>query len=626
MIHSSRQARPTSTLRRTASATPSFNTDPAEFSKQFGLQHLLNSPLPSPALPSIVPRHGKKPTPRPFRKALRISTRLSTWLCIFALIYWLVRSTRHATDSPSSVTYLSFSTNEYNLALHDSPTHDAAPIVVADPHKKPKWTVSIPQDASFPLKPSQYAQICAQSDHIVKQLSTKHTHLHSGSRDLQAAMNFVDVQEAHDQGLLSGPARESTQLSEGTSTEESAEESQEIIKPQANDQTRDSGTCQKSLTFLMESTDAGMGKALLGLWMAYGLAQEEGRAFFIDDSNWAYGKYSTFFQLPPIPSCKLPPATQRLPCPHQTRHLVVSASTYQWVFGDLIEPLSRHSSHKQAARKHRAFSLARAGHDALFHLAADDANYLPNRLTELDNSVHSHGGLTIGLHLRRGDRRPWEPQYSDSYIPPPTYLNTAQSALNTHFNPQNATLTHLAASGLAASTILLASDDPEIYSIPEFSIPSVQRAQSQILLASKATLDAAVPKPAPAPTADPAFIKFVEPNVGWEGGFFASIFWGLGNPTEGRRAARGERDERPKTKPNEETLKLREYVGRAYLLDLKVLGSANGGVVCGVSSFGCRILGVMRGWEEVMDGGREGKGWRNVDGGYGGWVGLVEGD
>ncbi|KAL8770713.1 MAG: hypothetical protein Q9209_003580 [Squamulea sp. 1 TL-2023] len=371
----------------------------------------------------------------------------------------------------------------------------------------------------------------------------------------------------------------------------------------------------------METADAGLGKTLLGLWIAFGLAQEERRAFFIDDSNWAYGRYTTFFEPPSTPSCRPPPATQRLPCPHQTRHLVVSTATYQWVFGDLIEPLP-HNPHfrNQAARKHRAFSLARAGHDALFHLTGADADYLSSRLADLRSST-SQGGLSIGLHVRHGDRHPWERQYSDSYIPHSTYSNTAQNIVTAIFNATDRSL--MTASHHSVPKLLLASDDPETYSAPEF-ISTTDRAQSQILLASKATLDAALPDPVlpdlEAPTEDPAFIKFVEPNVGWEGGFFASIFWGLGNAAEGRAAARGLREERPKKAPNEESLRLREYVGRAYLLDLKVLGSTNS-VVCGVSSFGCRILGVIKGWDGI-----KGSGWRNVDGGYNGWVGLVEDD
>lgn len=519
--------------------------------------------------------------------------------------------------------------NEYTGAPQDPAVLEAVPVVITDAHRKPKWTVSIPRGAGFPLKPSQYAQLCAQSEDIIQQLHTSvsHSHFHTSSVEAQrAATGFVDVQEAHDQGLLSNPTATKGQPDAANAADvEGAIRAQRNIQAQVYDETRDSGICGKTLTFILESADAGLGKTLLGLWMAFGLAQEEGRSFFIDDTNWAYGKYTTYFKPPPSPSCRPPPPTQRLPCPRQTRHLIVSTATYRWVFNDLLEPLSHdhHSRHKPS-RKQRAFSFARAGHDALFHLVGADAEYLSTRLTELDSTTHSRGGLTIGLHVRRGDRHPWERQYSDSYTPHTTYSSTAHSLLTDAFNPTNETiLSPEAQTRLSASRILLASDDPEIYSAPEFTTFSTERAQSQIQLASKATLDAALPKPGSrkAPTEDPAFIKFVEPNVGWEGGFFASIFWGLGNAAEGRAAARGTREERPKQAPSEESLRLREYVGRAYLLDLKVVGSADR-VVCGVSSLGCRILGVMKGWEEVGGG----AGWRNVDGGYGGWVGFVEDD
>jgi hypothetical protein len=48
----------------------------------------------------------------------------------------------------------------------------------------------------------------------------------------------------------------------------------------------ESDVCEKSLTFVMETHDAGLGKTLMMLWTAYGLAQKEGRAFFVDDSRW----------------------------------------------------------------------------------------------------------------------------------------------------------------------------------------------------------------------------------------------------------------------------------------------------------------------------------------------------
>lgn len=157
---------------------------------------------------------------------------------------------------------------------------------------------------------------------------------------------------------------------------------------------------------------------------------------------------------------------------------------------------------------------------------------------------------------------------------------------------------------LTASKLILASDDPDVYEAPE--LQTAARAQSRILLASKSTLDAAQGLSA-SPSSLPN--KFVEGNVGWEGGFFSNVFWGLGNTVVGSAAARGVREEQEK--PGEVSLRLRELVARAYLLDLKVVGSADG-VVCGVSSVGCRLLGVMVGWEGIVHGR-----WRNVDGPFG---------
>lgn len=137
----------------------------------------------------------------------------------------------------------------------------------------------------------------------------------------------------------------------------------------------------------------------------------------------------------------------------------------------------------------------------------------------------------------------------------------------------------------------------------------VLRAQSQILLASGSTLDAAQGSPTPSSPH-----KFVEANVGWEGGFFSNVFWGLGGTTADSRDVKNSKQEREP--PSEMTLRLRELVGRAYLLDLKVVGSSDR-VVCGVSSIGCRLLAVMMGWERgIVQGG-----WKNVDGGFG-WRGF----
>ena len=227
----------------------------------------------------------------------------------------------------------------------------------------------------------------------------------------------------------------------------------------------------------------------------------------------------------------------------------------------------------------------------------------------------------MGLHVRRGDRHPWEFQYKDSYLPLEAYVDAANAfiARDFHLDATNSSV----ASQSDKSTpeletqFLLASDDPDVYAAQEMN--HTHRAQSHISLANKAALDAASPTSSPRNSdSEVIFNKFVEGNVGWEGGFFPSVFWGLGNAAAGSLAARGLREEREDPPPSDLSLSLRQLVARAYLLDLRILGASDA-VVCGVSSIGCRLLAVMLGWEKGILEGR----WKNIDGNFG-WRALEE--
>jgi hypothetical protein len=144
---------------------------------------------------------------------------------------------------------------------------------------------------------------------------------------------------------------------------------------------------------------------------------------------------------------------------------------------------------------------------------------------------------------------------------------------------------------------IVASDDPDVYESEEFS--DAARAQELIELASKQKM----PK---TPTA--GMRKFVDDSVGWEGGFFARMFWSLGRPSSVPATAAESMD--TNLLPTEEALRLRELIGRAYLMDLAVLGRASDRIVCTVSSTGCKLLAVMMGWEDAIVKGA----WVNIDG------------
>jgi hypothetical protein len=136
-------------------------------------------------------------------------------------------------------------------------------LIVHDMRGHSKWTVWIPPTAGFPLRPWDYSEICAQVEEIEAEFSPGKS-LFAKRRSYYSVDNhFVDVAEAFSSGLL-------------PTVERSAVHDELDIR----------ATCKKSLTFVLETNDAGMGNSLLAVWLAYGLAQKEGRAFFVDDSKW----------------------------------------------------------------------------------------------------------------------------------------------------------------------------------------------------------------------------------------------------------------------------------------------------------------------------------------------------
>jgi hypothetical protein len=217
----------------------------------------------------------------------------------------------------------------------------------------------------------------------------------------------------------------------------------------------------------------------------------------------------------------------------------------------------------------------------------------------------------IGLHVRHGDRHPLEFQYSDTYIPADVYLKQVGHYVEELYNTtgtQDPSQQHY--------ITVLASDDPTVHEEPEFSHTLLS--QDRIRLASKGAI-------ARANGNQHSLKNFVENSFGWEGGFFAPLFWNLGvnsknNAAEAPAGVNVEdvnEEARHMAPPSEETLRLRSLVGRAYMMDLAVLSESSDKIVCTVSAMGCRLLAVMMGWEDSMENG----GWHNVDGSYG-WAGI----
>jgi hypothetical protein len=142
----------------------------------------------------------------------------------------------------------------------DSLPDEPSAIVVVNERGKTRWTVSIPRNASFPLRQAQYREICEQTGEIGRELRRVDGKKDKGMGYYHRDWHFLDVKEAQRKGLLP--------------------------KDEEGDGEGGLPVCEKSLTYVMETEDAGMGNTLLGMWMAYGLALKEGRAFFVDDTRW----------------------------------------------------------------------------------------------------------------------------------------------------------------------------------------------------------------------------------------------------------------------------------------------------------------------------------------------------
>lgn len=634
-------------LRRAASYNAADRGPLSSSSSRFGFEHLaFSSPPPSPGLPlpQQAPRRRRNLSnaPRPSRVI-----RCLLWLSGAVLIFYL--ATKAIRDHGGRVVpemlewARSWDEKEYEMVGQDELPDFPTPIIVTDRRGRARWTVSIPPSYDFPLTTKEYFDMCEKCREVASRVRGMHSHSPAAMNQISFMAGdagnidkyFMDVREAEQQGFL--PSSKGKGSGRGG----------ELLGVDGNSLVEKT-ICKSSLTFVLESDDAGLGTTIMALWMAYGLAKREGRAFFLDDTRWAYGEFTNMFEKPAVPDCRPPPRHQMLPCPRRARHLVIGAHNARDVFAGAIDPDDMYVEGPAASLTRRPaqrelYRLARQGYEALFRLTTPDREYVFNRVMEHKLKTYSsegpaHNGRIVGVHVRHGDRHPLEFQYADSYIPLAAYVEAAGELLNASLARGAGGPTAAAAAAgsddaaRAKSLLVLASDDPLVYDAGEFdrAPAGVVRAQDLIRLAGKAEADGGGEKKEKKPKN--VMHKFTDETFGWEGGFFAAMFWNLGvsplsaanaaassSSTTSAAAAGGARGTLP---PSPETIRLRSLVGRGYLMDLAVLvdmtAEGGGGVVCGVAASGCRLLAVMMGEERAFGRGE----WRNVDGDFG-WHGFT---
>lgn len=243
----------------------------------------INSPsVLSPAKPDIVcepllegssSKHAlvydKSVTSRERRRWVWITF----WLCGVSIITWfgfsVVRGETHRTPVDRGQS----KQQTYSFPQNSTVSGKIGPVIVPSGKGHSRWTVAISPDHDFPLRPKQYADICSQSKKVAHHVM-----------ELNSPANGTNRQQGH-----YGYSHVDPHFIEASEVEEYIGVRGDVGRTDTLDSERQQHVktvCQKSLTYVLETSNAGLGDTLMGLWMSYGLAKKENRTFFINDSNW----------------------------------------------------------------------------------------------------------------------------------------------------------------------------------------------------------------------------------------------------------------------------------------------------------------------------------------------------
>ena len=248
---------------------------------------LARSPPPSPSLPSLIHRHGKKAASR--GAASSTWRRAALGLASVLFVVWLVLSQVYGAEQQAaagqqqggsgSASWDGGDGGEWEMVGGNKLPSEPSAVAVQDAKGKMRWTVSIPAAFEFPLSPAQYAHVCHQSHELAMQVRQDAQKAGGVAKRMlgyyQKDKYFIDVQDAEMQGLL--PPSTAGGRPAGFVDDEA------IASGEA---TAGLKVCDKSLTYVLETEETGFGTTLMRLWMAYGLAKAEGRTFFLDDTRW----------------------------------------------------------------------------------------------------------------------------------------------------------------------------------------------------------------------------------------------------------------------------------------------------------------------------------------------------
>ncbi|RVD87888.1 uncharacterized protein DFL_002091 [Arthrobotrys flagrans] len=349
------------------------------------------------------------------------------------------------------------------------------------------------------------------------------------------------------------------------------------------------GECERTMTFVVDDWEGrvgGVGEMVMGLWMAYALAIQEKREFFVvgKKGRWAYGDINKYFDIPPPTNKCTPPAMSRsLPCPRNTPHRLVTPATFKDAFGHAFENQFEDAREVGVKRQHKIFEFLRTGYEAI-PLKGDLQTTIMDRVHAIGVEASKN---VVAVQIRHGDRGAREWTWHKGYLPLERFMKVSLNMPGDVIK------------GVSAVREGEGDKWPKDYYLPDYPRPWVEPPVRIISSDDSDVFDQEEIKSCSAGGYNRVCVRAQDRSVavGQPGGFWAEDLNKM------------EREER-------------EAAAVAYLVDFGVQVEAlrvarDGWVVCGYYGDMCRMLAVGMGWESAIEKGH----WVNIDGDFD-WFGM----
>ncbi|EGG06462.1 uncharacterized protein MELLADRAFT_86650 [Melampsora larici-populina 98AG31] len=255
----------------------------------------------------------------------------------------------------------------------------------------------------------------------------------------------------------------------------------EDLQPYSKTDNQGRTICSKTLTYLLDD-DFGMAFHLNAITLAFALAKKDGRTFFIADGEWDRGLWNDHFQELPAPDCQPPPPEEMMGCPRSSRHWIITSSIFPYHFSD-SEFLLAYGDDKVRNEKKTdglpslipkprkpIFEMAKDSFESIFSLNHENLKLIEETKQEIIDSNVWKGGENgklapfVSVHIRKGDRHPFNQDHKLDYIPITNYLD----AINSTWTQLRSTNEKLPLS----PNVFVASDTPLIMDVLNDMVPT----------------------------------------------------------------------------------------------------------------------------------------------------------